>query len=517
MIRTPARALFLVALLAATLISPAQAQTAATCGLDSPAFCDTFNVPAGTGNRSGQLNGTVWGVSHVTGDQNLGQPANGWPSVTLSICGSTQTIKPPNDIFICNGQLVEGQDDNQTVTAITMYPKQPFDFAGRTGKVTFDVSNNSAGSHSAWPEFWITDKPVPSPFTHESSLQSVPQNGLGIRFAGFSNGQCPEGSPAYVGVDSAITVSNYVGNDTFNGGNLALQGLDCVKASTSPTSLNHYEIDVAQNQIDVYGTDAGTVAPLKHLASIPNANLSFTRGLIWIEDAHYNGSKFGNQGTNTFTWDNVGFDGPVLPQDRTYDIPDNTTPDGTDPNTGAPVTNLGYFIQGGQTHTFTFTGVDADAGGGALLTYGFYYQANGPWNVNYSVNGHPHTLPWPYPYTQDVSPQTIAIPLNVTELFDGTNTISLTPAQSMNVFNVDLVAVGAGGIQGQPTATPVATGTPTSTPLPTATPAPTSTPAPANTPTPPPTATPPAGNSPFDCTVSIAQDGTLTGTCTSTN
>jgi hypothetical protein len=43
------------------------------CGLTHAAFCDTFNKPAGIGNRSGELDGTVWGVSRQLGFNNLGQ------------------------------------------------------------------------------------------------------------------------------------------------------------------------------------------------------------------------------------------------------------------------------------------------------------------------------------------------------------------------------------------------------------------------------------------------------------
>ena len=79
-----------------------------------------------------------------------------------------------------------------------MYPKQPFDFAGRTGTVSFDVSNDTQGTHAAWPEFWITDTPVPAPFNHFNSWLSLPKNGLGIRFAANgeigSHGICPNGN-----------------------------------------------------------------------------------------------------------------------------------------------------------------------------------------------------------------------------------------------------------------------------------------------------------------------------------
>ena len=32
---------------------------------------------------------------------------------------------------------------------------------------------------------------------------------------------------------------------------------------------------------------------LKHIAVVTNANLSFTRGLIWLQDVHYNADKGG--------------------------------------------------------------------------------------------------------------------------------------------------------------------------------------------------------------------------------
>ena len=92
--------------------------------------------------------------------------------------------------MLCNGQLREANNDNPsgvfddgTVTALAMYPKQPFDFAGRTGTIAFDVSNDTHAFHAAWPELWMSDMPVPAPFNHFDSWQSLPQNGFGVRFA----------------------------------------------------------------------------------------------------------------------------------------------------------------------------------------------------------------------------------------------------------------------------------------------------------------------------------------------
>ena len=59
-------------------------------------------------------------------------------------------------------------------------------------------------------------------------------------------------------------------------GAVALQSLGCVKGPSGMAgALNHVEIHVSQSQLDVYATDAGTTAPLKHIAVVPNANLTF--------------------------------------------------------------------------------------------------------------------------------------------------------------------------------------------------------------------------------------------------
>ena len=51
------------------------------------AFCDTFDAPAGTGNRSGDLNGSIWGVSRILGDTNFGQgTTNAAPPTAIRRC-----------------------------------------------------------------------------------------------------------------------------------------------------------------------------------------------------------------------------------------------------------------------------------------------------------------------------------------------------------------------------------------------------------------------------------------------
>src|SRR5690348_11462437 len=68
-----------------------------------PAFCETFNQPAGTGNRSGDLNGTLWGVSRLLGGVNTGQGQYYDASpTTMEKCGVSVQVQPPNDVAICN-------------------------------------------------------------------------------------------------------------------------------------------------------------------------------------------------------------------------------------------------------------------------------------------------------------------------------------------------------------------------------------------------------------------------------
>jgi hypothetical protein len=464
-----------------------------------PAFCDTFDKPEGTGNRSGALNGTVWGVSRLLGGTNTGQGQYYDVSPTaIQLCGATYSVIDPNDVQICDGQLVEAQFDQTGVSSLAMYPKQPFDISGgRTGTIAFDVSNDSHGGHSVWPELWYVDKPVPTPFVHDTSLISVPANGFGIQLAGTcpanSGGGCgmrqfcpeyPESVPV-VSISSAWIINNYVETeiDVFGStapGAPSVTPVDCVQASSGPGDMNHFELRVSQNEIDVYGIDAGATGPLKKIAVIANAGLTITTGLVFMEDNHYNANKTSNgQGTHTFTWDNFAFDGPVLPRDLAFDVLDRLTPVGS----GYPgLLNTGWGFGGFDQSplppplTLTVPGVynvaDATA---AFLTFNFVdfnyanLQAPGPF-ISYSVNnGAAQLAPFPFGAcgTQNGGPAcssdyTIAVPVDLSDVVTGTNTITLTATDGASIGNVDLILHGAAGI-------PCTTSCPATLPSPTIT------------------------------------------------
>lgn len=434
------------------------------------------------------MNARVWGVSRELGFNNIGQGQYAAAVRSLEIAGScpAQPVTIETDIVVCHGQLNDVVDDNPditaanetqpdgngTVTSLAMYPKQPFDFAGRTGKVVFDVSDDSGGTHTAWPEFWVTNIPVPDPFVHFTSWQALPQYGFGIRLdavcspyvpsvSGSGDGgcgpDCHNNSHTVVTVSSAITVNDYRENDTdtgdkgpFNPATLRVIPYGCVTEPTKPGQLNHLQIDVSENRIAIYGTNAGRRRPLVHLATIANADLGFTRGYIWLEDDHYDANKQVDprlQAMHTFTWANVGFDGPILARDLGFDAADSRVGVRSYPL----LENLGWVSSASSPARITIRrvrGIHRATGG--LLTFSFIDPATAPVNLEYSLNGRrTRTVDWPFVGAVTNSVRTIGIPIPLSEVRSGANHVRIWSDQdTLIVSNVDLIMKGAGGVVG---------------------------------------------------------------------
>src|SRR5260370_40325101 len=81
---------------------------AGACGLqknDAPmAFCETFDKPFPNTNRSGQLDGTLWGVSRITG--HIGGRTgvvDEWSPSTTDACSGKQPARPDAAaVLACN-------------------------------------------------------------------------------------------------------------------------------------------------------------------------------------------------------------------------------------------------------------------------------------------------------------------------------------------------------------------------------------------------------------------------------
>src|SRR5579859_878472 len=511
---TPRRAAALLTL-AATLVlssvpSVSSAQSVA-CRIPNAAFCDTFDAPSpnGANTRSGDLDGVVWGVSRSTSDDNPSQGDDfNWNASQMDRCGTFVTVASPRDVQICNGQLIESVNDGGAVTVLAMYPRQPFDFAGRTGIVAFDVGNDTEGPHAAWPEFVLTDQPVPAPHDDAAGVSDFARNSFGVSLAQ----PCGNGWS----VDKMFITSNY---------SFALQGFAQTGCVTKPSffgQTNHVEIRISPTHQEVWATDAGSTT-VKQLATA-DIPLPLTRGLAWMEDVHYNGDKFGNQGNHTFAWDNFGFDGPVLPRDLGFDVLDatgNSTAGGS----------LGYLVRPDGLTLSIASVRRVENAAAALLEFTWWPHIQA--SIGVSLNGHAvHTVNWPYGGAETFKAQTLAIPIPLNELRDGTNQVAFstndTGQGGVSVANIDLILAGAGGgtVSGgapatsTPTASPTRTETPTPTPTARATQTPTST-STSVAASPQPTSTPTQTPAPLSSTATatataIASDSTDTPTPTST-
>jgi hypothetical protein len=455
--------------------NPKTASHAATSGDRKSTFDNPNPNPAGANTRSGELDGIVWGASRSTSDDNQGQGSYfTWHASQMNHCGTTTTVGPELDLQICNGQLMEAVNDGGgNVTSFAQYPKQPFDFAGRTGIVSFDVGDDTQGSHMAWPEFVLTDLPVPAPGDQHAGINDFAANSFGVSMAeDCRNGQAINPQTGDFGdswsVDKFFTTKDSQWQTT------APPLLGCVKKPTAFGQVNHVEIRISQNHQEVWATDPGSTT-LKEIAAA-NLNLTLTRGLAWMEDIHYNACKDpGTQCDHTFVWDNFGFDGPILPRDLTFDVLDAN-------HSGNKTGSIGYFLPAGGKLTLQVPGVTGIANATkafVLLTW----RTNAPDTVSVALNGHAtHDQPWAFGTAGDQADasETTAIPVPLNEIVSGINSVAFTASNQISVANVDILLVGAGGIPscinpsqcaGSPTLKPSPTPPASATPKPSSTPA----------------------------------------------
>ena len=392
----------------------------------SMAFCETFDAPKGNpATRSGDLDPTLWGVSRI-GEPNPGGLLNTFYPAVMNGCGNP-TVLPPDTVKVCNGRMYDVINDHGNVVAQAMYPKQPFDIAGRTGTVAFDVSDDSEGTHAAWPEFWWTDQPVPTPLDNFPIHDTLARNAVGISLAA-SNGPTCQGK---VTVDQMTVIRNYVLEQ------IPFDAPSCVVMGSANGPLNHFEVRINQNRIEVWASDAGSTN-VRLIAVADNANVTMTRGVIWLEDGHYNAVKggTGSQATHTFAWDNVAFDGPKPYRDLTFDVPESRVP-----NNGG--INLGWAVNGSTSPTLQVQGVTwQQVPTKALITFTFWGEDTVVPNI--SVNGFPaHATPWPFPDSKTFTWRTLAVEVPFSEIHAGTNILTFSTNDQGIIANVNIALIAA--------------------------------------------------------------------------
>ena len=387
------------------------------------AMCDSFDeAEKDPATRTGDLNATLWGVSRIGSFKD-----NTFYPATLTGCGATQKVLPPNDVRICNGRLFDASmdlspEDDGGQIGLAMYPKQPFDIAGRTGTVVFDVSADANSVHSAWPEFWWTDQPVPAPHGHLTTAAPYARNSFGFAVAQAcgSNGTT---------VSAMQVTRNYAFDD------LPFTTVGCIAKGSATGQLNHFEVKINQNRVEVWATNPGA-SDIQLLAYADNTNITMTRGLIWIEDVHYNACKFATdmQCDHQLGWDNVGFDGPTPYRDLSFDVPDGKT---TNPNG----VQLGYTAGPTPLAVKTVPVYRLQTPTSALVTLNWW-----PYNQfvpSIRINGGPwHDTAWPFD-SETFTWRTIAIPVPASETIDGPNTIEIKAGENVLVANINLILIAA--------------------------------------------------------------------------
>ena len=356
--------------------------------------------------------------------------------------------------------------------------RQPFDFAGRTGKIVFDVDAVDQGL-GGFVEIELTEDPTPATTFREFfnfEVGPVPRNGLTLRLA--SSSECPNA----VAPVNTMVYKNYVGaiiTPTFNHGN------GCAK--TSRGSLNRFEVQVSQGRIDVFGsdfsTDNGQTFSNNKLLYSANISLPFTRGYVHFNPRNHATVKYGFGPNVVFHWDNIGFDGPVIAAPRAYEIPDNTV---VTSYNGSQVQNLGYQLLDGTTgkaagiynlstkiNSLTFQNVNTSGITSATLTMNAFFNAgvhtaSTNWGISYRFNGgtwRNRTLT-----AGDLSSVNaiagaplghlaLSFDVQTTDLVSGNNTLELLPLNAPMdyppvVANIDLLLGTPGSVNPSPTPSP---------------------------------------------------------------
>ncbi|MER3420252.1 MAG: hypothetical protein C4290_06895 [Chloroflexota bacterium] len=422
----------------------------ATCGLPQAAFCDTFDSPA-PGGRGGDLDERRWSFARYGNGINPSQgDVNVWRSTTAQFCLQTITnVLPPNDSFICGQQFGESNhwmeafdDRHGRYIWNAARIRQPFDFAGRTGTIAFDVDMKSQTptGHGWWLAIWLTDEPVPAPY----QFASLPRNGLGVELV---DANCGTSDGSRSGVGAIYLVRNYQLTT------LSPQGIDCVL--TAPDRFNHVELRLSQQRLEVWASDFSsdhgmTFPNFRRIGALDGLNLPFSRGYVHLEHIQYNAEKGGLPSFQTYHWDNIGFDGPVLPTPRAYDLPDALTPAGA----GDDGLNLGYSLKEGgmwtccpwqQIGPFSLSNVDLTGATAAALNLNVWFFTPGT-TLRYRFNGGPWRA-YPSPFTDtDPRGRAVHIPVPLSDLRPGTNTLEFqnVGTTEMAIANLDLTIELAG-------------------------------------------------------------------------
>jgi hypothetical protein len=369
------------------------------CGLAAAAFCDTFEAPASQPRgRSFELDSRRWSLARNASD--LGKAVEVGRAL-VSQCRSDVPgeVYPPGDTRICYGNSAIQSNHLLTATAAQYYGsnayriRQPFDFAGRTGKVVFDADATANGL-LGWIAIAVTEEPIPSPsfsaIPGSGNFEGgvIPKNGLTVEL----HGTCSPGGSKVTMIHEYRNYADY--DHDFDYGESA-----CF--SVAHHHLNRFELRLSQTRVELWATpysDDGVHFGTASLVASADLGLTFTRGYVQLVVRNHATTKYWKDGDPPdakdawiVRWDNVGFDGPVINNTREFEVPDSLvqTPSGVE---------VGYFLQDvnvAQKTTVSIHGVMGAAQAvRARLTMNVRYlgsftnyQGLSSWALVYRLNG----------------------------------------------------------------------------------------------------------------------------------
>ncbi len=457
------------------------------CGLSQVAFCDSFSEGPSSGGRSGQLNPALWSVSRYVGNQSS-TDLMPFPSTPVGACQSGKTTtSSDNDILVCDSSSghqgqIETAMSAQNYALLSMRPRQPFDFAGRTGTISYNVDAATEGGLSWWTSLYVTQTPDAGDSNESQVTGITPQNGIGINF----DNACGTNGAVIGEVGGVYVYNNYTETEISN-------TLPAPSCTTTPTStctgacittsrghLNHIEVKLSQTSVSVYGTNYSTngqTFPSQVLLFSAPISLNFNRGYVHFQEAERAPAKYEPLGfgidqpyTNNY-WSDLGFDGPVINTGEVgYSVPDALTPDpdsgSSEVNTlGAP--NIGYSLlnnpisistccrasgQQSSVGPFSIPNVKLSGVASAKLTFLVAYTYANTLSLSnvalqYSINGGPWLNPSPEPNyaAEDACASSCPgpsggggvlydFPIPLSDLVNGTNTLSFSVPNGWNSF-----------------------------------------------------------------------------------
>jgi hypothetical protein len=297
----------------------------------APAFCETFESGPTTtpGPRSGELDPARWSVTR--GTPGMDPHTNSVGRVGPMLIESCRPglvdamVVPDGDTLICDPSPTIASRYLLTGVAAQNYGlntfriRQPFDFAGRTGTIRFDMET---GGGQGWPSITIAEDPTPTPSYGELERGSGPRNGFEIVFdraCSREHALSPRIS-AYVDYHEVPILSENEPHMWQCGDEWAQMG---------PGQLNHIEIYLTQTRVEIWASDAspdGVTFPHFHRVWASDIDLTFSRGYITIAEYNHASIKYWHGAGVIARWDNIGFDGPAITNWREYSAPEPLQP-----------------------------------------------------------------------------------------------------------------------------------------------------------------------------------------------